>query len=64
MGKLKKCARCNIYTMMEQCPRCGERTLSAHPPKFSPEDKYGKYRRMMKFGGIYERDTHNIKERS
>jgi H/ACA ribonucleoprotein complex subunit 3 len=52
MGKLKKCERCGLYTMKEQCPNCGERTQSAHPPKFSPQDKYGKYRRMARFGGV------------
>ncbi|MBI2578278.1 MAG: nucleolar RNA-binding Nop10p family protein [Candidatus Aenigmarchaeota archaeon] len=38
--------KCCAYTMQEKCPRCGSRTKSAHPMKFSAEDKYGKYRRM------------------
>lgn len=43
---LKKC-ECGAYTMREDaCPRCGESTLhTAHPPKYSLHDKYGKYRR-------------------
>ncbi|MBI4018532.1 MAG: nucleolar RNA-binding Nop10p family protein [Candidatus Aenigmarchaeota archaeon] len=40
--------RCCTYTMHEKCPRCGSRTRSAHPPRFSIEDKYGRYRRMAK----------------
>jgi len=36
--------------MKEECPKCGEKTRIAHPPKFSPEDKYAKYRRRAKFG--------------
>lgn len=36
--------------MKEMCPECGEKTTSAHPPKFSleKEKKYGKYRRQAK----------------
>jgi rRNA maturation protein Nop10 len=30
------------------CPKCGEPVVSAHPPRFSVEDRYGKYRRQMK----------------
>ena len=25
---------------------CGCDTVTAHPPKYSPDDKYGKYRRI------------------
>ena len=50
MEKLKKCARCDLYTMKDNCPKCGETTRTAHPPKFSPEDRYGAYRRRAKFG--------------
>lgn len=46
---LKKCARCGQYTMNPTvCPKCGESVASAHPPRFSIEDRYGKYRRQMK----------------
>ncbi len=48
--KLKKCPKCGRYTLKDVCPACKVKTISAHPPKFSPEDKYGKYRRMLKFG--------------
>jgi H/ACA ribonucleoprotein complex subunit 3 len=34
--------------MTETCPKCGEKTNSTKPAKFSPEDKWGKYRRMAK----------------
>jgi H/ACA ribonucleoprotein complex subunit 3 len=30
------------------CPKCGATVVSAHPPKFSIEDRYGRYRRAMK----------------
>jgi len=43
--KMKKCLSCKIYTFKEFCPRCKEKTVNPEPPKYSPEDKYGKYRR-------------------
>ncbi|ACS89641.1 MULTISPECIES: RNA-protein complex protein Nop10 [Thermococcus] len=46
--KIKKCPKCGEYTLKETCPLCGEKTKLAHPPKFSPEDPYGEYRRRLK----------------
>jgi H/ACA ribonucleoprotein complex subunit 3 len=43
--KLRKCC---TYTLKERCPVCGAGTKTAHPPKFSAQDKYGRYRRMAK----------------
>jgi H/ACA ribonucleoprotein complex subunit 3 len=46
---LKKCVECGKYTLSkEKCPYCGGRTQQAHPAKFSPDDKYAKYRRALK----------------
>jgi H/ACA ribonucleoprotein complex subunit 3 len=46
---LRKCVSCGSYTLnKEKCPYCGGEVRIPHPPKFSPEDKYGKYRRLMK----------------
>ncbi|NIM25459.1 MAG: RNA-protein complex protein Nop10 [Nitrososphaeria archaeon] len=42
--QLRKCAKCFHYTLKEKCPLCKEDTISAHPAKFSPDDKYMKYR--------------------
>jgi H/ACA ribonucleoprotein complex subunit 3 len=28
------------------CPKCDRPTENTFPPRYSPEDKYGKYRRM------------------
>ena len=41
--RIKKCNKCGKYTMKNSC--C-EKTLTAHPPQFSIDDKYGKYRRI------------------
>ncbi len=42
--QLRKCSKCNMYTVKINCPVCNENTVSAHPPKFSPDDKYLRYR--------------------
>lgn len=42
-----KCAECGKYTLKEVCG-CGGKAVSARPPKYSPEDKYGEYRRAVK----------------
>ena len=46
--RLRKCPKCGRYTLKEKCPVCGTETVSAHPPRFSPEDKWGEYRRRAK----------------
>lgn len=46
---LRKCIKCGTYTLNPNfCPKCGSEVRLAHPPKFSPADKYGVYRRLMK----------------
>ena len=42
--QLRKCSKCNQYTLKEKCSKCNEITISAHPAKFSPDDKYMRYR--------------------
>lgn len=46
--RMQRCAGCGSYTLSDQCPRCGARTAQPHPPRFSPEDRYGHYRRRLK----------------
>ncbi len=45
---MRKCPKCGRYTFQERCPVCGTRTVVPHPPRFSPVDKYVKYRVIMK----------------
>ncbi|MCH2420744.1 MAG: RNA-protein complex protein Nop10 [Candidatus Poseidoniia archaeon] len=33
--------------MSRHCPKCSKDTSNPLPPRFSPQDKYGKYRRML-----------------
>ncbi|NIM46362.1 MAG: RNA-protein complex protein Nop10 [Nitrososphaeria archaeon] len=42
--KIKKCLRCKKYTLNDICRKCGAPTVTAHPAKFSPDDKYALYK--------------------
>jgi len=37
------------YGLEETCS-CGGKRINPKPPKYSPEDKYGDYRRAAKYG--------------
>ena len=41
------CNSCKVFTMSNFCVKCDMKTSNPLPPRFSPEDKYGKYRRML-----------------
>jgi H/ACA ribonucleoprotein complex subunit 3 len=43
MKRMRKCGVCGSYTLDDV--HCNEATKSPHPPKYSLEDKYAKYRR-------------------
>jgi len=47
-GRIRRCPEDHTYTLSLTCPVCGKATDVAHPARFSPEDKYGKYRRLAK----------------
>ncbi|KUO91877.1 MAG: RNA-protein complex protein Nop10 [Thermocladium sp.] len=45
---LRRCRNCGKYTLRkDRCPYCGGELKVPHPPKFSPEDKYRKYKLVM-----------------
>ncbi|MAF50740.1 MAG: ribosome biogenesis protein [Nanoarchaeota archaeon] len=46
--EILKCPKCEAYTIKKQCSECNKKTLTPKPAKYSPEDKYGKYRRKYK----------------
>jgi H/ACA ribonucleoprotein complex subunit 3 len=48
MSKLLYCKNCEEYSLDDICHRCNERTINKNPPRFSPQDNYGKYRRKLK----------------
>lgn len=41
---IRKCTSCGAYTLKHECPKCGSATADPHPPKYSPDDKYARYR--------------------
>ena len=47
MKHILKCPKCDSYGLVEDCD-CGHKRIEPKPPKYSPEDKYGKYRREAK----------------
>jgi len=47
MMHILKCPKCSSYGLTEKCS-CGEVRVKPKPQKYSPEDKYGKYRREYK----------------
>ncbi|MCE4608184.1 MAG: RNA-protein complex protein Nop10 [Caldisphaeraceae archaeon] len=47
---LRKCKRCGKYTLrQDRCPYCNGELVIPHPARFSPNDKYIKYRYMIKY---------------
>jgi len=47
MKHILKCPKCGSYDIKEDCT-CGHKRIEPKPPKYSPEDKYGRYRREAK----------------
>ena len=45
--QILKCRKCGSYGLSVDCS-CGGDRVSPKPPKYSPEDKYAKYRRAYK----------------
>ncbi|MCS7120654.1 MAG: RNA-protein complex protein Nop10 [Candidatus Bathyarchaeota archaeon] len=46
---MMRCIVCKRYTLnRDRCPSCGGAVKSAHPAKFSPDDRYAKYKGMMR----------------
>ncbi|OYT26445.1 MAG: ribosome biogenesis protein [Thermoprotei archaeon ex4572_64] len=46
---MMKCRECKRYTLSrDKCPYCGGVVETPHPPKASPDDRFLKYRFLMK----------------
>jgi len=48
MNEILYCKNCDKYSLKKTCELCKEKTISKNPPRFSPQDNYGKYRRKLK----------------
>ncbi len=44
---LHRCRSCLQYTLSDPCPACGGAVGTPHPARFSPQDRYGRYRRAL-----------------
>jgi len=55
--RIRKCPKCQTYTLSETCPRCGTKTFVPHPHRFSPEDRYVEYRLWSKYPQLIEKVT-------
>ncbi|MEM2942947.1 MAG: RNA-protein complex protein Nop10 [Candidatus Bathyarchaeia archaeon] len=42
--QIRRCPRCRNYTLKDICPNCDVETETPIPAKFSPQDKYARYR--------------------
>ena len=48
MRRILFCPVDHRYTLKSSCPQCGQPTVSPQPPRYSPDDPYGQYRRQAK----------------
>ncbi len=44
---MMKCPKCLGYTLQQTCPKDGETTRMTIPVRYSPDDRYAKYRRAL-----------------
>jgi len=42
------CEKCQKYTLQKNCNGCSAATRSAHPARFSPDDKFSRQRVTLK----------------
>jgi len=45
---MRVCPECREYTLRDVCKKCEVNSVSVEPARFSPEDRYGEYRRRLK----------------
>jgi len=43
-----KCTECGTYTLKSSCPACSSASISPKPARYSPEDRWGEWRRKAK----------------
>ncbi|RJS84593.1 RNA-protein complex protein Nop10 [Candidatus Bathyarchaeota archaeon] len=53
---MRRCVSCGRYTLKhDACPYCGGPLKVPHPAKFSPDDKYARYRVTLKHVEVKEK---------
>ncbi len=58
-SEIRKCPKCGKYTLSDSCKSCGERTVCPVPPRYSPDDRMGEYRRKAILEEYGENGKHN-----
>jgi H/ACA ribonucleoprotein complex subunit 3 len=53
---MSKCPHCGKYTLENSCEACDLATVSPLPARYSPQDKYGSYRRAQKKNALTNGD--------
>jgi len=48
MSQILYCKKCKVYTLDKICNSCKQNTVSKKPARFSPQDRFGEYRRRLK----------------
>lgn len=46
MTQIFYCENCSVYCLEKNCLKCSKKTSNPCPAKYSPEDKYAKYRKI------------------
>lgn len=54
MNKILYCPTCKKYTLNETCS-CGEKSVVRKPPRYSPDDRMGSYRRKARKDDLIKR---------
>lgn len=54
MKHIRFCSVCSKFTLGKNCGR-GHETVLPNPPRYSPLDKYGAYRRKLKKPSLLEK---------
>ncbi|MDN7011492.1 RNA-protein complex protein Nop10 [Methanoculleus sp. FWC-SCC3] len=47
-SRIRRCPHDRRYTLSDLCPVCDRPCRPAHPARFSPQDRYGSYRRAVR----------------
>ena len=59
---IRKCSACNTYTLRQSCPKCDAPTIDPHPAKYSPDDKYVRYRIADRYSHIEKDHGTNLQD--
>ncbi|HZX12259.1 MAG TPA: nucleolar RNA-binding Nop10p family protein [Candidatus Nanoarchaeia archaeon] len=46
--QILKCSFCEVYTLLKNCKSCGAETVIPKPARWSPVDRYSRYRLVYK----------------